>query len=102
MGRISFFSTLSVTTPATHILNMKAVIALLCLALACTVSASKADCSVDAASKCVTEIGAAWDSCQDWSGGAEILACMDQIIGATDCWDCVCTVQLPPLLPVDS
>merc|ERR1711973_1056279 len=77
--------------------KMKAVVAFLLLAMVYATSALrppmvKADCSVDAASKCVSEVGAAWDSCQDWSGPEEILGCMEGIIGATDCWDCVCTV----------
>merc|ERR1712243_261323 len=76
--------------------TMKAVFALLCLALATVASAAKpmakAECSVEAASKCVTEIGTAWDACQDWTSAEEILGCMEGIIGATDCWDCVCVV----------
>merc|ERR1712168_672964 len=77
-------------------ITMKAVVAFLLLAMVYATSAIKpmlkADCTVDAASKCVTEVGAAFDACQDWSGPEEILNCMEQIIGATDCWDCVCTV----------
>merc|ERR1712121_147416 len=76
--------------------RMRFLTALLALTLVCLASAYKqserAECSVEAASKCVTEIGAAWDSCQDWSGAEEILGCMEGVIGATDCWDCVCVV----------
>merc|ERR1712215_7987 len=75
---------------------MRFTIALFVLSLACLTSAytdpKRAECSVEAASKCVTEIGAAWDACQDWTGPDEILSCMENIIGATDCWDCVCTI----------
>merc|ERR1711957_776898 len=76
--------------------KMRFITSLLVLSLVCLASAYKhperADCTIEAASKCVTEIGAAWDSCQDWTGPEEILACMENVIGATDCWDCVCTV----------
>merc|ERR1712198_403117 len=54
-----------------RIIIMKAVVAFLLLAMVYATSALKpiqsSECSVDAASKCVTEVGAAWDSCQDWS-----------------------------------
>merc|ERR1711872_378809 len=75
---------------------MRFTIALFVLSLACLASAytepKAAECSVEAASLCVTEIGAAWDACQDWTGPDQILGCMENIIGATDCWDCVCVV----------
>merc|ERR1711981_20750 len=77
-------------------LNMKAVLSFVLVALvAVTQSYTIPDykeCSMEIASKCVSEIGAAWDSCQDWTAPEEILKCMEGIIGATDCWDCVCTI----------
>lgn len=51
-----------------------------------------AECNFDIAAACVTEIGTAWDSCQSFTNADEILVCMEGIIGATDCWDCVCVV----------
>merc|ERR1711972_732313 len=50
------------------------------------------ECSFEIAAACVTEIGAAWDACGDFPGQEAIMGCMEGIIGATDCWDCVCTV----------
>merc|ERR1711894_596275 len=78
-------------------LNMKAALASIVLfALVATSMATKemrtADCSFDAAAACVSEIGAAWDGCTGFSNAEEILACMEGIIGASDCWDCVCVV----------
>merc|ERR1712228_894553 len=74
--------------------RMKFVFGLVALFVAvCSVSAKeRAECSFEQAAACVTEIGVAWDSCQSFTNPDEILACMEQIVGATDCWDCVCVV----------
>merc|ERR1712179_424167 len=74
--------------------RMKFVFGLVALFVAvCSVSAKeRAECSFEQAAACVTEIGVAWDSCQSFTSPDEILACMEGIVGATDCWDCVCVV----------
>merc|ERR1712112_351422 len=77
-------------------LIMKAVLSLVLVALVAVSQAAVVpdyrECSMEIASKCVSEIGAAWDSCQDWTTPEEIMSCIENVIGATDCWDCVCTV----------
>merc|ERR1712083_895221 len=80
--------------------RMKFVFGLVALFVAvCSVSAKeRAECSFEQAAACVTEIGVAWDSCQSFTNPDEILACMEQIVGATDCCDCV-VLDFLPFLP---
>merc|ERR1712112_304253 len=77
-------------------LAMKAVLSLILVALVAvsqaTVVPDYKECSMEIASKCVSEIGASWDSCQDGTTPEEIMSCSENVMGATDCWDCVCTV----------
>merc|ERR1712110_1017212 len=95
VSRLRSLTSFIQSSPKTS-LNMKAVLSFLLVALvAVTQSYTIPDykeCSMDIASKCVSEIGAAWDACQDWTTPEEIMGCIENIIGASDCWDCVCTV----------
>merc|ERR1712000_437703 len=90
MGTVTFKS------PVNFNMNSITVIlfSLVCLATMAQayVDPRTTECSFEAAALCVTEIGAALDACGDWTTADEILGCMEGIIGASDCWDCVCTV----------
>merc|ERR1712126_454828 len=41
---------------------------------------------------CVGEIESAWDQCSSAGSVDEVLNCIQSILGASDCFDCVCDI----------
>merc|ERR1712193_5716 len=91
-------ASITIRVMAKFVLSLLTLACLAALSQAVKVHPQPRDCSFEIAAMCVSEIGAAWDSCQDFSDADSILGCMEGIIGATDCWDCVCVVLFPPIL----
>merc|ERR1711892_382460 len=77
--------------------HVQAFVVLACLAVVLAVASAepryhklqKVGCSITEVAACAGEIEDAWSNCWD---AADIMSCINGIIGASDCGVCICDV----------
>merc|ERR1712034_24647 len=102
MGVTTVFKLNNKSTTTTTTTMMKLTIALLaCMLVAAAAQPKyqrlqklepKLGCSIAEMLECASEIGTITNDCGHLATAAEIQACIDDVLGATDCMTCICDI----------